>query len=287
MPEDLITEQNVQTNQETTQTTGGNSYDFMSALSPEIRDNPSITKFGGNVDKLAQSYLSLERLMGQGRVVIPKDENDAAGWAAYDKAFGVPETPDKYNLNMNGHNVNIDDFKALMRENHISSPVAQKLLDAYLKDFDDLNDYLIKKAEQDMETAQSELKKDWGVKYTENIKKANATLHKLAGDDFEYFNQKIGNDPKFIKLLAIIGESMSEGSLGGFEGQVSGFNKTPAEAKAEFDKILNDPNDAYWAGSRNRRDNAAWCRANNASFVSEEERKARVAYVNSLLQMAG
>ena len=84
-----------------------------------------------------------------------------------------------------------------------------------------------------------------------------------------------------------MGNSISEGSLGGFEGQVGGFTKTPAEAKAELDKILNDPSDAYWAGSRNRRNDAKYCREHNLTYVTEEERKARVAYVNSLMQMQG
>ena len=80
---------------------------------------------------------------------------------------------------------------------------------------------------------------------------------------------------------------VSEGSIGGGAGQVGNFTKTPAEAKAELDAIMNDPNDAYWAGARNRRDNAAWCREHGGNFVPEEERRARVAYVTSLMQMAG
>lgn len=106
-------------------------------------------------------------------------------------------------------------------------------------------------------------------------------------EDYKYFLDKIGNDAKFIKLLARMGDNISEGSLGGMEGQVSGFTKTPSEAKAELDRIMNDPEDAYWAGSRNKRNDPAWCKQNNKSFVSEQERKARVNYVLSLMQMQG
>ena len=107
-------------------------------------------------------------------------------------------------------------------------------------------------------------------------------------EEFDYFNNKIGNDVKFIKLLSKMGSSISEGNLGGFEGQVAGFTKTPTEAKAEFDKIMSDPTDAYWAGSMNKRNDAKYCREHNLSYVSDEERKARVRYVNSLMeQMRG
>ena len=122
-----------------------------------------------------------------------------------------------------------------------------------------------------------------------NMSKAAKYLEKMSGskEDYEYFLGKIGNDAKFIKLLAQMGNSISEGSLGGMEGQVSGFTKTPSEAKAELDKILNDPSDAYWAGARNRRNDPIWCKQNNQSFVSEAERKARVSYVQSLMAMQG
>ena len=80
---------------------------------------------------------------------------------------------------------------------------------------------------------------------------------------------------------------MSEGTLGGLEGQAGGFTKTPSEAKAEFDRIMADPNDAYFAGVKNKRNDMAWCREHNQSYVSEKERQERVAYMQSLMQMMG
>ena len=51
---------------------------------------------------------------------------------------------------------------------------------------------------------------------------------------------------------------------------------------------MDDPTDAYWAGSRNKRNDAKYCREHNLTYVPDEERKARVRYVNSLMeQMRG
>ncbi len=263
-------------------------FDFNSALSVEYQNNPSITKFGGDVNKMAKSYLSLESLMGQGRVTIPKDDNDAIAWGMYDKAFGIPEAAEGYELNA-PQGADLSTFKALMKENHISPSVAQKLLDAHLGEFTAVEQQRAQQAEAAKTAAENELKNKWGMKYSENMANANKFLEKMSGNqaDYEYFLGKIGNDAKFIELLARMGENVSEGSLGGFEGQVSGFTKTPAEAKAEWDKIQNDPNDAYWTGARNKRNNPVWCKENKQSYVSESERKARVAYVQSLLQMLG
>lgn len=263
-------------------------FDFSSALSVEYQNNPSITKFGGDVNKMAKSYLSLESLMGQGRVTIPKDDDDAVAWGAFDKAFGIPEAAKDYELNA-PQGADLSTFKALMKENHISPSVAQKLLDAHLGEFTAVEQQRVQQAEAAKTEAEKELKNKWGMKYSENMANANKFLEKMSSNkaDYEYFLSKIGNDAKFIELLARMGENVSEGSLGGFEGQVSGFTKTPAEAKAEWDKIQNDPNDAYWTGALNKRNNLVWCKENKQSYVSEAERKARVAYVQSLMQMLG
>lgn len=266
----------------------GQPFDFSTALSAEYRDNPSITKFGGDVNKLSKSYLELQSLMGQGRVAIPKDDADAVAWGLYDKAFGIPDTADGYQLTA-AEGADLAEFKNLMKQNHIAPAVAQKLLDAHLHEFEVYEQMKEQQAEVDKSNAEQQLKKEWGLKYSENMSKAAKYLEKMSGnqEDYEYFLSKIGNDAKFIKLLAQMGNSISEGSLGGMEGQVSGFTKTPSEAKAELDRILNDPSDAYWAGARNRRNDPVWCKQNNQSFVSEAERKARVNYVQSLMAMQG
>ena len=261
---------------------------FTDMLDASLRDNPSIVKFGGDPNKLAQSYLSLQSLMGQGRVAIPKDETDAEAWGMYDKAFGVPDKDDGYELTA-PDGTDLSGFKKLMRENHISPKTAQKLLDAHLGDFQQLSDTIEQQRNAEKSAAEAELKKEWGLKYAENMQTANQTLKKLSAtkEDYEHFLGVIGNDARFIRLLSSIGEKIGEGSLGGLEGQASGFTRTPAEAKQELQRILSDPNDAYFAGARNQRNNPVWCKEHNQTFVTEAERKARVEYVQSLMQMAG
>ena len=162
-------------------------------------------------------------------------------------------------------------------------------MNAHIQDLKDYEASKVQAFNQEAEESKKQLKAEWGMKYDENLKAAKNFLEKMSGskEEYDYFDQKIGNDVKFIKLLSKMGHSISEGSLGGFEGQVGGFTKTPAEAKAEFDRIMSDPNDAYWAGSMNRRNDDKYCREHNLTFVSDDERKARVAYVNSLMQMQG
>lgn len=261
---------------------------WYSSLSEEYRNHPSIQKFS-DANGLAKSYLSLESLMGRDKIPVPKDANDLNAWNIFNKAFGVPDNAADYKFTINGEEQNLDVYKELAHKYHLTNEVAQELLNAHIQDVKDYENAKIQKFNAEAEEATKQLKAEWGLKYDENLKTAKNFLEKMSSskEEFDYFNDKIGNDVRFIKLLSKMGNSISEGSLGGFEGQVSGFTKTPAEAKAELDKILNDPSDAYWAGSRNRRNDSKYCREHNLTYVPEEERKARVAYVNSLMQMQG
>lgn len=261
---------------------------WYSSLSEEYRNHPSIQKFN-DANGLAKSYLSLESLMGRDKVPVPKDENDVMAWEKYNKAFGVPDNAKDYKFTINGEDAQLDQFKEIAHKYHLSNDVAQALLDMHIQDFKDYEQSKIQAFNNESEEATKQLKAEWGLKYDENLRNAKNFLEKMSDskEEFDYFNDKIGNDVKFIKLLSKMGSSISEGSLGGFEGQVSGFTKTPAEAKAELDRIMNDPSDAYWAGARNKRNDAKYCKEHNLTYVSEEERKARVAYVNSLMKMQG
>lgn len=266
----------------------GQQQEWYSSLSEEYRNHPSIQKFS-DANGLAKSYLNLESLMGRDKIPVPKDENDLNAWMLYNKAFNIPNSAEDYKFTVDGTEQNLDAFKQLAHKYHLSNSVAQELLNAHIQDFKDYENAKVQAFNAEAEDATKALKAEWGLKYDENLKSAKNFLEKMSDskEDFDYYNNKIGNDIRFIKLLSKIGNSVSEGSLGGFEGQVGGFTKTPAEAKAEIDKILNDPTDAYWAGSRNKRNDAKYCREHNLTYVPEDERKARVAYVNSLMQMQG
>lgn len=262
---------------------------WYSTLSEEYRNHPSIQKFN-DANGLAKSYLNLESMMGQEKIPVPKGVDDSNAWGLYRKAFNVPEAAENYNIKIEGvEDEKLGLFKELFHKHNISQDTAQALADAYVEDLKGLFAHQDQLKQVAMENATNELKKEWGLKYEENLKTARNFLEKMAGneEDYKYFEGVIGNDAKFIKLLSKMGESISEGSLGGFESQTGGFVKTPKEAEAELNSILNNPDDAYWAGSRNRRNNITYCKEHNLSYVPEDERKARVQYVQSLMAMLG
>jgi hypothetical protein len=126
-----------------------------------------------------------------------------------------------------------------------------------------------------VEKSKADLTKEWGRAYDGKVKLAQAVMNKFSEnkETFDHINAKIGTDPVALRWLAKIGENFKEGSLGDLGTPKSSFTKTPAEAKAEYDKIMTDSNDIYWAGVRNN------------NMVPESIRKERISYVEGLLKM--
>lgn len=266
---------------------GVQTFNFTQALAPEFRDNPSLSKFGGDVNKLVKSNLELESYLGGERIPVPKDEKDETAWGFYRKAFGVPDKPEGYELPpVDGYDAT--ELRQFARSLNLNNKQAAALQERYLGEMRRMTAEHTQKLEADKLEAVNSLKKEWGVKFEENIANARNAIKKLAGDEgFARLEQKYGNDPDFIKAFSKAGELLSESSLGGFEGQVNGFAKTPSEAQAELQKIMDDPNNPYWTGVKNYRNNPTWAREHNVTYVSEQDRLAAVERYKKLVEMAG
>lgn len=272
--------------------TGQQQTSWMDALDADFRNNPSIQKFT-NVNGLAKSYLESQKLIGRDKIVIPKDENDAAAWDGYRKAFGIPENASKYDIKIEGvelKDTELESFKGLAFQHKVTNAAAQDFLQAHING---INEY--EQAKQNLITEKgkqvtAELNKEWGLAAEKNWALAKGVLGKLCESDeqLKEIQTELGNNAHFIKFLHKVGSSISEGGFDGFGGQGggNGFTLTPAQAQAELDKINNDSNHAYWAGTKNQRNNYKWCQQHNASFVSPEEHKEAVKHYQSLIEMS-
>jgi hypothetical protein len=285
MTEAMTTDVPITDNAQPSTEVQSNWYD---GLGDGLAEHPSITKFTSQED-LAKSYVSLQTMFGQEKIPIPKSEDDVQAWEMYNKAFGVPDSHEGYNIETNLDPTALSEFTSIMHKNRIPDSVANNLFNEYVTAIQGAKEMEAQQFQQEASNAENSLRKEWGIEYDKNIEQARNYLIKVAGDEesFNYYNEKVGNDPKFIKLFAKMGESISEGELGGFEGQNTGFGNTPAEAKTELDKILNDPNHAYWAGAKNKRNDLRFCKEHGITPVSESERKDAVNYVNSLMKRIG
>ena len=262
----------------------------MAGLSAEYLNHPSLQKFGGDVNKLAGSYLGLEKAFSGNKVAVPTGDDDAAAWGMYDKAFQVPETAEGYALENVPEEADLTTFKQVMKDNHIPAKTAQELCDAYIADITAQLESQAAARQQQRDGAEEELKKEWGMKYTANMQMAADFLKKNYGETEEDRGmalEKYGNDPKFIKMLVNMAGKVSEGNLGGMTGQSTSMVSTPAEAQAELNAIYGDLNHPYWTGARNHRDNPRWAADHGLTVVSKAEHQAAINRVETLKRMIG
>jgi len=231
---------------------------WFGSLGDDLKDNISLQKFQ-SVDGLAKSYLSLESMLGQEKIPVPKSDDDENAWAMYKKAFKVPDTPEAYELFLSDELgdfkekvQDLSEIKKISHELKLSPSQAQALTNRYLGILKDAHTNESQQYEAQIREAENALKQEWGLAFESKLKSANNVAMQLMGDkeSFEAFEAKYGNDPMIIKLLAKVADSTSEGSLGGIVNNSSGFAKSPAEASAEFNDILNNKanpkHDAYF-----------------------------------------
>lgn len=257
------------------------------SLGEGLRDNPSITKFN-DISSLAKSYIELQSSLGRDKVIIPKDENDVDAWAKLAKAWGVPE---EYDIKAPEYITpdGLEEFKKFAKEAKLTGKQAQQAFDTYINA---INQAVSKQAEQqqkEYESAVSDLRKEFGVAFNAKIKDAQLAIKHFCGDDQELFsviNDKLGNNPKFVKAMSKYAEKFQEGKIGDISTVKATGVLTPQEARAKIDEIKRDYNHPYWAGVMNKRDDVNYCQQHGLSPVSEKERKAAVSYVNSLEEMA-
>jgi hypothetical protein len=251
------------------------------SLPEDLRNNPTVQKYKTPEDQV-KGHLELQKMMGNDKVVLPKDENDEVAIAAFNKAIGVPDEAKGYDIptpenveGFEGMQFGTDEFKELAFKHKLTPAQAAGIQNDYVEMLTGIKANSEKGYIEALNQAKADLTAEWGLAYEGKVKLAQSVMNKFAGnkENFEYINAKIGADPIALKFLASVGEQFSEGSLGEMGEHTSTFTKTPVEAKREYDAIMNDPNDVYWAGVRNK------------TVVSEAARRERVEYVESLLKM--
>jgi hypothetical protein len=245
----------------------------------DLKANPTLQKYKTQ-EEAHKAHLELQQLLGNEKIALPKDENDVIAIKALNKALGVPDEPIGYEFApiegvemIEGMEFGDEQFSAIMHKYNIPQAAAAGLRQEYAQMIDGIRKQGEESYVEHVNQAKTELMKEWGLKYEPNVKLAQSVMNKFVGskEEFDHVNALIGADPIALKMLAKLGGNFAEGSLGDIGDQGSGFTKTPADAKAEYDKIMNDTEDIYWAGVRNKK------------VVPEGVRKERVAYVEKLL----
>lgn len=237
--------------------TGGT---WKTTLDNDLKGAPLLQKFEDTPEGLKQmvtSHLNLEKLIGQDKVPIPKDANDKEGWERWSKAMGVPSEPTGYDFpnikypdSMKGSEIKKEEFAAVVHQLRLTPSQATGLWQIY-------NDGHIKGYQQQLGAMQDKLQKmvtnlktEWGAAYETNVDLGQAVINQFSDDQEmnDFVTSQMLADPRGIKFLKKLGDQFAENSVSDFN--VKRFSVTPAEAKAELDKMRSDLNGPYFNRSK-------------------------------------
>lgn len=211
---------------------------------PELKDWITNKAFADPITAL-QSGFNTEKLIGlekAGRtVVMPKDENDTEGLAAFRTKLGVPDSPDGYELPV--PEGGSEDFSKVastwFHEAGVPKAAAVSIAEKWNTHINELvtaqQDEAKLKAEQQLNA----LKTEWGDAYGKNAEfgrrgfQAYGSKAGLDENDLKALESTIGT-AKMLKLFHSLGESMSESDF--TEGEHKDFSMTPDEAQTRLDE---------------------------------------------------
>jgi hypothetical protein len=244
-------------------------------LRPDIKNSPLVQKFEDTPDgfnKAMESHLNLEKLLGNDKVPIPKDANDAEGWARFSKAMGIPDKPDGYGLqdasvpdSMKGLTFDKKQFAEVVHAQKLTPAQAKGLWDVYTKMNLDAYNKVMGEHQKEVNEMVNGLRSEWGDAYDSNVQLGQEVINKFAPDKEtnDFLTALMTQDPRAVKFLSKLGNEFAENKIGDFSAKK--FSKTPEEAHEEIQKIVKDPNHAY-----------------NSDKATQKEHQAAIDYVNSL-----
>lgn len=218
------------------------------SLGEDLRDNPSLKDIK-DISGLAKGYVHAQKALGNNVAVPGKDATDEE-WGSFFNKAGRPETADKYNFDgvESPEGVGVDEgLQAKFTEQAHAMGLSQRQAAGMFGWYQGLmgekiaNDAEVWKA--GMESAASELKKEYGAAYDERLQQASAAAKEFGGPELMSILEEsgLGNNPTMIRALAKIGQAMANDELFGAGQETGAGRNTPAEANAEINRLQADP----------------------------------------------
>lgn len=252
------------------------TFTWKDKLAPDYANSPTMklfpdTKEGFN--DAIKSHLSLQKMIGHEKVVIPKGKDDLEARALFNKAMGIPDKPEGYGLpdlespeSMKGVTFDKATFAKIVHDNNLTPEQAKNLWTSYTEMTKGAYAKAVESHKQTVTNAINELRNLWGDAYQSKVDLGQMVINKFSESKEmnDYITATLIKDPQGIKFLANIGDQFAENKIGDFKYQRNSL--TPEEAQAEIDRIKSDPNHPYL----------------NPKATDKEHQEA-VNYVNSLI----
>lgn len=222
------------------------------ALPEDLRQEASLQTVS-DLPGLVKQYVNAQKMIGRDKIPIPGEGAGPEEWADVYKRLGRPDTADEYGLQLpaslppgaEASEELMKEFAAKSHEAGLLPHQVRALYDWYNAKLGAEVENLNAVKQEKLDKAKQALKDEWKGAYDEQLQLANRAFDAFAGEkpeDVEDLKALVGNDPRFIRMMAKIGKAMSEDKLKGAASSVY----TPADAQTELTRIMNDRNHPYF-----------------------------------------
>ena len=210
-------------------------------LSDDLKGNETLTRFQ-SISDLGKAFLDADGKL-KNAVTLPREGASDQEQAEFFSKLGRPESPDKYQLERpklpEGMQYNEDKEKKYRSAAHGAGITDKQLKTLYgLFINDQISDYqaMMKQRDDDVKSAETALKTEWGDKYGENVELAFRAVIALGGQKLndELSRLPIGNNPELVKVFAMLGAKLAPDKL--VTGEKGGSSETKATGQFVYDK---------------------------------------------------
>ena len=264
---------------------GGADPDWYGSLSAEAGEGETAShrdyvksKGFKDLDGLVKAYRSAEKgLHESGRIKVPGEGASAEDVAAFNKAIGVPDTAEGYQITLpetNGglelDNDMIGKLAGIAHQAGLPKAGFEAVVNAYVAH--QVEEHIAEVKQQD-DLTQSTLA-EWGESRTAKMADCQAAMRALGIDREEMvrWQSAVGSD-KVLKRLAQIGGGIAEDTL--ITGGSGRFGISAAEAQAEINKMKGDPEIQNRIMQPNSPERQRWDRLNDMIDAENKRNAAR------------
>lgn len=195
-----------------------------------------------------KSYGELEKHVGTARLEKPQPNWTPEKWENFYKEMGRPEKPDGYQFPKDvklAEGLTLDDAKLNKAREHFhklgfTPQQAEGVFKYYAETLNEAQTSDSTARQNERIQSEAALKQELGDKYDMHVDLAKGVIRQFEGEKFLTFleQNKLANHPEMIKMLAKIGQSISEDSS---RGQGKGLLTSDATAaQTEINKLTND-----------------------------------------------
>jgi len=185
----------------------------------DVPDLKTLTNNYANAQRKISSFGKEMEEKLKGTVRIPTEKSSPEEIAAYRKAVGVPESPDKYELKLpegedEGYKAIADIVRTIGHKHGVPGNILSLIWDGVVPALNAQVQALENKGLEILKAEEEALKEEWKEKHDENIKAGDDALAKTkTGPEFMKLMETFGiqNHPAIRKLLHEISPLINEG----------------------------------------------------------------------------